>query len=379
MWLPSVITSTPAANSASAIFGVIPSPPATFSPLTTTNVGLVALAQDRQAVEQRAPADAADEVADKQDARARPAASAAASASAILCRWWEAGERRLRGQRPQRLRPASRSGADGLERRAAADRSRRASWSRAGCSSCCCRSRLLLLWALAKAAGKVVLDLHRRGCHRADPQPGRGASCSARGFRAAWRCWWCISHSSWPWLGSACCSPTLSPIRCDRSRTTCRISSTKPTHARQLAERTSPNRASTCSSSSRARPRCRRSRTRSPRACGKIVSFSGGLLTEARQRRLRPGARVRAVGLHARLRRAHRRARAPADANGDGTRGRRLSDARPARGLALRRRAAAVQRHHGNDGRRGAVPVRRARHLPRRRRRTRSRSAPSSA
>src|SRR5512133_1964413 len=33
------MASTPAASSSSAIFGVIPSPPATFSPLTTTNVG----------------------------------------------------------------------------------------------------------------------------------------------------------------------------------------------------------------------------------------------------------------------------------------------------------------------------------------------------
>src|SRR5919107_2521125 len=33
------MTSTPAANSSSAIFGVIPRPPAAFSPLTTTNVG----------------------------------------------------------------------------------------------------------------------------------------------------------------------------------------------------------------------------------------------------------------------------------------------------------------------------------------------------
>ncbi len=39
MWLPSVIASTPPANNARAVFGVIPSPPATFSPLTITNVG----------------------------------------------------------------------------------------------------------------------------------------------------------------------------------------------------------------------------------------------------------------------------------------------------------------------------------------------------
>ena len=42
------MTSTPAAKSSSAIFGVMPRPPATFSPLTTTNVGVVVLAQARQ-------------------------------------------------------------------------------------------------------------------------------------------------------------------------------------------------------------------------------------------------------------------------------------------------------------------------------------------
>ena len=38
-WLPKVMTSTPAPRSSSAILGVIPRPPATFSALTTTNVG----------------------------------------------------------------------------------------------------------------------------------------------------------------------------------------------------------------------------------------------------------------------------------------------------------------------------------------------------
>ena len=36
MWLPDVITSTPASNSASAVDGVSPIPPATFSPLAVT-------------------------------------------------------------------------------------------------------------------------------------------------------------------------------------------------------------------------------------------------------------------------------------------------------------------------------------------------------
>jgi hypothetical protein len=36
-WFPSVITSAPAASSVCASFGVMPTPSATFSPLTTQN------------------------------------------------------------------------------------------------------------------------------------------------------------------------------------------------------------------------------------------------------------------------------------------------------------------------------------------------------
>jgi len=39
VWLPSVITSTPIPNSSSAVLGVIPTPPAAFSPLTTMKSG----------------------------------------------------------------------------------------------------------------------------------------------------------------------------------------------------------------------------------------------------------------------------------------------------------------------------------------------------
>ena len=55
---------------------------------------------------------------------------------------------------------------------------------------------LLALWALAKAAGKVLLIFIVAGCHRADPQPGRRVPAAPRGFPAGWRCWSCISHSS---------------------------------------------------------------------------------------------------------------------------------------------------------------------------------------
>ena len=60
------MTSTPAANSSSAIFGVMPRPPAAFSPLTTTNRRM-ALAQRGQEAEQRALAERSDDVADEQD------------------------------------------------------------------------------------------------------------------------------------------------------------------------------------------------------------------------------------------------------------------------------------------------------------------------
>ena len=63
-----MITSTPAAKSSSAIPGVMPSPPAAFSPLTTTKVGLQLLAQGGEETEQRPAAEPADDVADEQDA-----------------------------------------------------------------------------------------------------------------------------------------------------------------------------------------------------------------------------------------------------------------------------------------------------------------------
>ena len=69
MWLPSVIASTPAANSSSATFGVIPSPPATFSPLTTTNVGSWRSRSTGRHSSSVSPPDAADEIADEQDPR----------------------------------------------------------------------------------------------------------------------------------------------------------------------------------------------------------------------------------------------------------------------------------------------------------------------
>ncbi len=57
-----------------------------------------------------------------------------------------AGARSAAGEPDARSRPPPRG-----------PRRRRASSSRAGSSWCCCRSRCSRLWALAKAAGKVLL------------------------------------------------------------------------------------------------------------------------------------------------------------------------------------------------------------------------------
>ncbi len=67
MWLPDVITSTPAASRLSAVDAVRPIPPATFSPLAVTKsmpAFLAELAQDRLHGD---PAGLADQVPDHQD------------------------------------------------------------------------------------------------------------------------------------------------------------------------------------------------------------------------------------------------------------------------------------------------------------------------
>ena len=147
----------------------------------------VALAQDRQAVEQRAPAEAADDVADEQDPRGARAPRSAASGSAILWRWWEAGERRRHesaggcpraGAAAGRARSASSTDSDATPRR----RARRAWSCRAGCSWCCCRSRCSRCGRSRKPPGKVLVMFIVAGAHRADPQPGRRLPAARGGF-----------------------------------------------------------------------------------------------------------------------------------------------------------------------------------------------------
>ena len=182
--MPSVIASTPPANSASAVFGVIPRPPATFSPLTTTNVGCEALAQDRQALQQRAPADAADEVADEQDARA--------CASAILCAMaGEADERHLRGATPAAASPSGRSASCGQPTIAPPSLPRHREPPRVvvprWVQLVLLPIALLALWALAKAAGKVLLIFIVAALIALILNPAV-AFLQRRGFPAGWRC-----------------------------------------------------------------------------------------------------------------------------------------------------------------------------------------------
>ena len=136
MWLPSVIASAPIAKSASASFGVMPIPPAAFSPLTTTKVGSSSSRSAGSSVSQRPPAGPADDVADEQDRgpprhasrRYRPRSAY----FSVRCR---------RSRIRTRLRPRASSRC----------------CSRAGCSSCCCRWRSSASSAILRAAGPIVL------------------------------------------------------------------------------------------------------------------------------------------------------------------------------------------------------------------------------
>ena len=67
VWLPSVIASAPAASSRSASRGVMPTPFATFSPLTMQTSTSSSLAQAGQQLLDRVATRAPDDVADEED------------------------------------------------------------------------------------------------------------------------------------------------------------------------------------------------------------------------------------------------------------------------------------------------------------------------
>ena len=165
MWLPSVITSTPAANSSSACLGVIPMPPAAFSPLATTKSSAnSSRSPGSSSLSVRRPG-GGDDVADEEDGRhalhATRRVRAPASRERIL-RVMRASEPDTAPDELAGGRAGARDGRGGAAAAAARrrpsrrPRSRR-SWCRAGSSSSCCRSRCSALWALARAAGPVLL------------------------------------------------------------------------------------------------------------------------------------------------------------------------------------------------------------------------------
>ena len=169
---------------------------------------------------------------------------------------------------------------------------------------------LLGLWALARAAGTVLLILIIAARHRADPQPARRAARSAATCRAglAVLAVYLGFFVALAGIGVAAGQPDLQPGAAASSNDVPH-SSTRPTDdLANFQHWLNRQRASTSTSASRARPRCRRSRTTSLKRSGDIVSFGADLLTQIVQRRLRPGPDLRAVGLHAPLRRADRRA-----------------------------------------------------------------------
>ena len=323
----------------------------------------VALAQHRQAVEQRAPPDAADDVADEQDARTpalRPVARAARRTPRAQPYSGDGG-RTVRGvsenaaagaaaaSRAQEREPTAAPTAS-----ARRSRRRRAWSSRAGCSWCCCRSPLLALWALAKAAGKVLVIFIVAGLIALILNPvvaflQRGRLPRGLAVLLVYLAFFLVAGRH----RRSARQPYLQPGR-HLQPTTSRTSSRKPTrtlanlqtHAQparppRALHQAGQNRAADARGQSRQRRRARSS------------SFGGGLLTEVGQRDLRPRARSSccrstccstAQRIGALVRRAM--------PDGDGTPADDYPLAGAARGLALRRRPAAVQPDHGRHRRR---------------------------
>ena len=135
MWLPSVITSAPAANSSSACFGVMPTPPAAFSPLTTTKSSAELLAQAGQQVAQRRAGPASHDVADEED-RGQAAKLVTAARRILVV---EEREDRARGHRRRRARGRARAGSQ-LGARCPLGRRSRSRRSCAPPGRCCCCS-----------------------------------------------------------------------------------------------------------------------------------------------------------------------------------------------------------------------------------------------
>ena len=198
-------------------------------------------------------------------------------ASAILWRWWEA----VTGASPRRAR----AGASARRERRCAARAARRSGSPARSDEQRAREpprvvvprwvqlvllplALLALWALAKAAGKVLLIFVVAGAHRADPQPGRrllhrdALPARPRGPRRVSRI---LPRRS---RASGSCSPTLSPIRCSAFTQQPAAHSTREANKQlvSLQKHAQQTRRPRESRQTRAKRRCRASTTNSPRA-----------------------------------------------------------------------------------------------------------------
>src|SRR3954468_23829073 len=160
------MTSTPAPRSSSAIFGVIPRPPATFSPLTTTNVGegrsRRAGSRPRSVRRPRPPT---------RSPTKRMVAGAAGTAHTLA----HGADERTGGQRrPAAGGAAARGGAGGPGARAPG---RRAAVGPDGHRPA---RRVRGLRDRARG-GPGAPGVPHRGHHRADPQPPRGDRAARAG------------------------------------------------------------------------------------------------------------------------------------------------------------------------------------------------------
>ena len=239
---------------------------------------------------------------------------------------------------------------------------------------------LLALWALAKAAGKVLLIFVVAAVIALILNPARRlppALAAAPRAGGAGRVPRILPDAGRDRLPAG--QPDLQSGRTFTAQPAAHRQRSQQAD-REPAERTEPTRHPRRTSSSRARRRCRRSRRKSSKSASRSASFGGGLLTEVRRAPASTSCSCSccpctcsstAQRIGALVRRAM--------PDGDGTPADDYPHAGPARGLALRRRPAAVQRRDGHLRRPRAVRVRGARHLPRRRASTRSPSACSTA
>ena len=359
------MTSTPAASSSSAIFGVMPRPPATFSALTTTNVGRW---------RSTSPGSSASSVRRPSPPTTSPTNRMLAGASGTPILWRNGAmsehqqhdEDLLPDDPPPRARDDDFDDHDPLENEPPPPSAEPVVVPR-WIQLVALPLLLLLGFAVIKARGPGRAALRHRGGHRADPQPARGRPAARATCRAAWRSsastW--ASSPRWSRRGVLLANPIadqVTTLRDDIPSITdsanarladvqdyfddkgidVEIKKQGQTALETLQEKVVGG----TDGSSRSAPTC---------------------CTQARHRRLRADPRLRPVGLHAHLRRANRRARArgscrPATARREDDYPTRVERAVAGyvRGQLLFSLAMGAGRRHR------AVDLRRARDLPRR-------------